>query len=585
MAEVMNGGALTVVTTNPMAVAQRRVLEFAQQPAVRRSLPLIALMLVTVLGFVIYSFVKTPPMRELFPQLADGEKAAVLDTLKKQGMNVEIDSQTGLLRVPESDFYRAKVLLAQAGLPKTTTSGYELLSQMPMGVSQPVEQARLRQTQETELARTIAEIDPIESARVHLAIAPRSALVRETPEARASVVLKVATGRSLGEGQVAAIIHMVSSSIPYLPSANVTVVDQSGKLLSSSASSAEMQLSDDQMQHQTQVERRYRERVLALLSPIVGYQNLSTEVTAQLDFTKVESTKESFDDPVQVRSEQTNTSERTDGGARGVPGTLSNTPPSEPALSNADKPAADAKPADAAAAPLPPASKTSSSTRNFEIGREVKTVQGQSAFLKKLSVAVIIRESPEATAARAESASKAKGKPDAKAEAAATQMAQIEKLVKDAVGFDEKRGDSVSVTALPFAEPVTVAGKHWYEEAWVADSAKSLVGALLIGVLAFGILKPLAPRLFQSPVELAAADHASLRDEASQMDSITLAPGESLEDLKAKLKPKKKGISAELLDTANTYDDKVAVVRMLVGEDAARVTNVFKQLMRSEMIN
>jgi len=159
MAEMTSGGPLAVVRTNPMAVAQQRVFQFVQQPAIRRSLPLFALLAITLLGLVLYGFLKAQPMRELFPQLADGDKAAVIDALKKQGLKVEIDPQTGMLRFPEPDFYRAKVLLAQNGLPRTASSGYDLLTQMPMGVSQPVEQARLRQTQETELARTIADLD------------------------------------------------------------------------------------------------------------------------------------------------------------------------------------------------------------------------------------------------------------------------------------------------------------------------------------------------------------------------------------------------------------------------------------------
>ena len=562
----------------------RRAAEVWAQPAVKRSLPLLVVVVLTAVAFGLYSFMKEPTLRVLFPDLVDADKALVLETLKKRDIKAHIDQASGLVQVPEKDYHRAKVMLAENGLPRTVASGYDLLTQMPIGVSQSVEQARLTQSQETEIAHSIEAIDAVSAARVHLAIPPRSALVREHPEARASVMLKIAGGRNLDEGQISAIVHLVSSSVPFLQASNVAVIDQYGKLLSSTANDPGVRASDEQVVHQRTVERMYRDRVIGLLSPIVGYQNLTAEVTATIDFTKSESTSERYEDPGHLRSEQESTTERSEPSARGVPGTLTNTPPNAAALTTTP-PAA--LPADQAAAAAAPTSRTSNRTRNFEVGRELRTVQASSAHLSRLSVAVIVR-APQASAAQGADKKDAKSgadDQDAAPVAEPLDAKQLTSLVRDAIGYDDERGDSVMVSILPFADALAPDSGHWYEATWVADSAKALCGVLLIGVLTFGLLRPMAPRLFDSPAVLSAADSSALLQESQVAETPLLSAGESLEELKAKLKPKKSGISAEMLDTANTYDDKVALVRMLVSEDAARVTNVFRQLMNSEIIS
>lgn len=574
--------ATSAGNTGVLSVVRRASADFIGQAAVRRTLPLLAVVLLTAFGLLAYHALKAPSLRVLLPEIGDADKALVLETLHKQGITARVDSNSGLLEVPEAAYHRSRIVLAQNDLPRTATAGYALLDELPLGVSQPVEQARLRQTQETELSRSIETIDPVESARVHLAIPPRSALARETPPSRASIMVKVRSGRALEEGQVAAIVHLVASSVPSLVAANVTVVDQHGKLLSSGSGTALQDVSEEQINHQKALERLYRERVLALLSPLVGFSNLTTEVTATLDFTSSEATSESFAEPGRLRSESVSESSTTNPAARGIPGAVSNTPP--PAADVAATPPA-AQTGEAAANTTE--NRSSSQTRNFEVGRELRTTRAPGAHLRKLSVAVVVREAPPAhTPKDASDDDKAGDTADGSTAASSASASPYDKerltaLVKDAVGFDDKRGDSVTVAILPFAEPTEIVERPWYEAAWVADGTKALGAALVLGILAFGVLRPLAPRLFEHHTALASSDAAALLEEDLPTD--TIASGQSLEELKAKLKPKRSGISMEMLDTANTYDDKVALIRMLVTEDSARVTNVFRQLMRGEI--
>ncbi len=538
---------------------------FIRQPAIQRAAPMIVVSLVVALGLVLILLMREPAMVTLFPRLGEEDKAQVLQQLNDQGIKAQLDAATGQVSVPRADFHRAKMLLAAAGLPKASVTGYELLTQLPMGTSRSVEQAKLKQAQESELARSIMEIRDVEGARVHLAVPERSAFVRDQAPPTASVFLKLSPGRALSNGQVQSIVHLVSSSVPFLPVANVTVVDQFGTLLTQPQRDTELGLTAQQLEHKLRFERILRERVMNLLTPVVGLGNVNTEVNVELDFTRTEQTREFYDPQQQVvRSEQESVQESSDGKARGVPGATSNQPP--PPVQATPNPPANQQ---AAAQAEGPRSRSSTSLRNFEVSREVRSTKPALGEVKRLSVAVLLR-SPKVAGADGQMVEKPLSEDERK---------HLTELLQEAVGFDSARGDKVAVISKTFADEVPVATRSWYDAPWLEDAVKQILVVLVLAVIVLGALRPFLNRLLTNSEVTSFSDQPI----TGEGETIEVREGETLDDIKARLKPKKSGISAELLDTANTYDDKVTLIRMLVGEDANRVTAVLKSLIQRDL--
>ncbi len=538
---------------------------FMRQPAVVRAAPMILVSLVVALGLLLILMMREPAMMTLFPKLGEEDKAQVLQQLNEQGIKAHLDTATGQVSVPRTDFHRAKMLLAAAGLPKASVTGYELLTQLPMGTSRSVEQAKLKQAQETELARSIMEIRDVEGARVHLAVPERSAFVRDQAPPTASVFLKLSPGRTLSNGQVQSIVHLVSSSVPFLPVANVTVVDQFGSLLTQPQRDAELGLTAQQLEHKIRVEKLLRERVMNLLTPVVGLGNANTEVNVEMDFTRTEQTREFYDPQSQaVRSQQESVQESSDGKARGVPGATSNQPPAAPQATNTPPAAAQA-----GAQAEGPRSRSSTSLRNFEVSREVRSTRPALGEVKRVSVAVLVR-SPKVLDANGQLVEKPMSEEERK---------HLTELLQEAVGFDAARGDRVAIVSKTFAGEVPMVERSWYDAPWLEDAIKQIVVLLILAVIVLGALRPFLNRLLSN------ADYSALSDEpvTGGGETIEVREGETLDDIKARLKPKKSGISPELLDTANTYDDKVTLIRMLVGDDANRVTAVLKSLIQRDL--
>ncbi len=538
---------------------------FMRQPAIVRSAPMILVSMVILLGLALILMMREPAMVTLFPKLGEEDKAQVLQQLNDQGIKAHLDTATGQVSVPRADFHRAKMLLAAAGLPKASVTGYELLTQLPMGTSRSVEQAKLKQAQETELARSIMEIRDVEGARVHLAVPERSAFVRDQAPPTASVFLKLSAGRTLSNGQVQSIVHLVSSSVPFLPVANVTVVDQFGSLLTQPQRDAELGLTAQQLEHKLRVEKILRERVMNLLTPVVGLGNANTEVNVEMDFTRTEQTREFYDPQAQaIRSQQDSVQESSDGKARGVPGATSNQPPAAPQATNTPPPAAQA-----GAQAEGPRSRSSTSLRNFEVSREVRSTRPALGEVKRVSVAVLVR-SPKAPDANGQLVEKPMTD---------EQRKHLTELLQEAVGFDAARGDKVAILSKTFAEEVPMVQRSWYDAPWLEDAIKQVLVVLVLAVIVLGALRPFLNRLLSN------ADYSAMSDEpvTGEGESIEVREGETLDDIKARLKPKKSGISPELLDTANTYDDKVTLIRMLVGDDANRVTAVLKSLIQRDL--
>ena len=541
------------------------VRKMTSDPAVQKSVPLIFGVIVAFIGLIVFFTMQKADMTTLFASLPESEKSVVIQTLKQNGVNVSLNPSTGEVTVPLEDYHNSRMLLAAEGLPSSVPDGYDNLSDMPMGTSRSVEAIRIKQSLEAELSRSINFISGISSARVHLAIPEKTVFAREIALPSASVFVKLSNGRSLGRQQIQSIVHLVASSVPNLPSENITVVDQFGELLSKPSGDAAGTASNEQMSQTMRLGEIYKSRVISLLTPIVGAGNLKAEINVDMNFTKSEITEESVDPKGNaLRSEQTSLDESAKPEARGIPGALSNAPPLAPDL---NKEAPEGK---GAGKNLQQRSQTS--VKNYEVSRKVETTTAQYGVIKKIKAAVIIREKKVLTAEGTytfETLSKEK-------------LLEIKSLVQEALGFDEARGDSVTVTSSPFVDMLEADIEPWYENNSIKEMLQQFATILILAIVIFGALHPLLKRVvvpagFSSGVGSMAGDEIDVDDE-----KIEVQEGESLEDIKAKLKPKKSAISAEMLDTANTYDDKVAVIRMIVGDEAGRVSSVFKGMMGND---
>ena len=588
---------------------------FYRQPAFQRALPSIAAAVVAIVGLIVYVAIQTPDRTTLFASLSEGEKARVFDALKNNGMDVQIDPATGELTVPVDDYHNAKLNLASQGIPMQTPTGSSALNDMPMGTSRSLEALKIKQSLEYELARSITEIESITNARVHLAIPERSAFARNTQEPSASVFIELASGRTLSSTQVEAIVNLVSSSVPNLGKSKVSIVDQAGRLLSNSIEDAASTASELQFQYRMRIEDIYRSRVERLLTPIVGPGNVSSQVNIDIDFTTLEVTEDRVLPDNVLLSQQKSVDEQVANRARGVPGSIGNTPPAQSnfdAIGNetdvigadanaaGEAPVADAAPqvddvnavpgdantgnivADYALPDAPKKAKTvqeanpmmrsSSEVQNYEVSRQISTRKMPSAKIQKITVAVLLREQMLVG-------------PDGQSQVqkiSVEEKQEIQALVTNALGLTPERGDMVIISSRPFMTKI-VDGVviEWYQEPWVRDLMNKSVMLLIIAVVSLGILRPLMARLLTPSQDALKASFAD--QNMAELEAMDLQDGQSLEDLKAKLKPKKTAISAEMLDTANSYDDKVALIRMMVGDEAGRVSHVFKAMMEKDM--
>jgi len=449
---------------------------FAAQPAVRRTMPYAAAVGVLGSAALAWMVLSPAPQRVLYSELGDAEKAAVTTALDKASIPYKLDPSSGAVTVGEGDIYRARMMVASDGAVAAPSSGTDLIDSMPIGASRSVEAERLRAARERELQLTIMEIDGVESVRVHLAQAEKSVFVRDNSPPRASVMLKLARGRQLSDGQVTAIVNLVTGSVPGLSNDEVKVIDQHGRLVSDkNADSA----NTDRLNMQARMEEKLRSQISQLLTPMFGEGNFSSEIQVDLDMNAVTSARESWNKEGAVRSETTQSSpavETTTG--YGVPGALSNTPPpptqlvpgapqGTPAPAAAPAPAAPG--ATPAAAPAPELNQ--SATRTYELGREVAVSNGTPGDIKRLSVAVVLSSGAMASRKPAD-------------------IAQIKALVGAAVGANLQRGDQVEVIARKFQSEPAAAPVPFYQEPWFATVLRNAVALICVLLLIFFGLRP-----------------------------------------------------------------------------------------------
>jgi flagellar M-ring protein FliF len=546
--------------------AIERLRSFAEQPAVRKARPALGLLGLVGAGALVWSMLSQPDQRDLFRGLGDADKAAMSDALGSAGIDYRIDRNTGALTVSEADYYQAKMLLAQQGLPKAAPSGEDMLGNLPLGASRAVEGERLRGAREQDLARTIEAIDAVATARVHLATEQPSVFLRDQKNAAASVMLKLQPGRTLADAQVAAIASLVASSVPGLSPDAVSIVDQSGRLLSRGAGDAASAAADRQVSLQAQVEGRYAEALDRLLTPLLGAGNFTAEVHADLDFAEMQATRESYPKDLQVvRAENGGWTKDggPDGPAIGIPGALSNTAPAASTLTpnnpaNPDPAAAGAVPGQPGTTSAVAAGRTTENyTRTYELGREVSVTRNQQGSVKRLSVAVAIKDG----------AGKERRTP--------AEIAAIEQLVRGAVGADQARGDLIAVSARKFAttDDAADAGK-WYEASWVPMVARNVSALLVALLLVFGLGRPLLKRR-------AAASKAS--DSATKTGEKSLI-GKQIADAIAQDggTRQESDVTLDMIERAPGYEARAALIRNFVKQDPARAALVVRDLIKAD---
>ena len=348
-------------------------------------------MIISVLAIgvclVVFALMQKPDRTTLYASLPEAEKARVFETLKNAGVDVTLDPTTGDVMVPAGDYHSSRIQLAAQGLPQSVPDGYDTLENIPMGTSRSVETMRLKQAQEVELARSISEISAVRSARVHLALPERSVFVREQMPPTASVFLQLDRGRAMDEGQVTAIINLVAASVPSMAKDNVTVVDQSGRLLSKAPDDPSSILTDNQLQYRMRLENIYRSRIESLVTPIVGPGNATARVNIDFDFTRREMTEESVDpNGNALLSEQSTKDITSKNPAVGIPGAISNTAPTEAEL------VTDGTQSTGSTGSGDVQSQSSSEVRNYEVSRKVQTTQQPTNTIVKINAALLVRD-------------------------------------------------------------------------------------------------------------------------------------------------------------------------------------------------
>ena len=572
-----------ILATSSNALA--RIREAIDQPGFRRAFPTLLASLTAVAAIVLYWGMQKPEMTTLYSSLSESEKSRVLNSLKNMGVDVQLDPATGEILVPADEYHQSRISLAAQGLPEFSGSEMNNLDNLPLGISRSVEGVRLRQVQEAELAKSITEISSVKASRVHLALPEKSVFVRDQTPPTASVFVNLKNGRKLDKTQILAITNLVSSSVPGMNPGNVSIVDQFGNLLSNSPDDPDQVLADSQLEYRMKLENIYRNRIQSLVTPIVGSNNVNAQVNLEIDFTRREVSQEIVDpDSSATLSEQNSLNVTAKKDAIGIPGAISNEPPQEATVNQEQNQAGLA--ANNATNQDEEKFETKSSTelKNYENSKTFETVKNPTNVITRIDAALLIRDKkvidPETQ--------------EVSYEPVAQEVIQeLENLVKSALGIKPERGDTLTITSQPFVEEFDGFEEKWYETPWFRSTVENSLLVLLIGIVALGVVRPMLNKILvptastNSVMELYAeaetmAEVAAKR--ATETAAVEVDEGESLDEIKAKLKPKKRGgISADLLDTANTYDDKVALVRMIVTDEAGRVANVFKQMMRDDL--
>ena len=517
------------------------------------------------LGVAVVLWSQTPNYSLLYGSLAQKDISEVMQALQQAGIDYKIDEHSGAVMVPTADVQEARLKLAGDGLPRSEGLGFELLQQdTGFGTSRLVEAARFQRALEGELSRTITTLTNVHSARVHLATPKQSVFVRKRKNPSASVVVKLYPGRVLEKGQVEAIVHLVASSVPELTPGRVTVVDHKGRLLSGKDESREMAMTSRQLEYTRELEERYKQRIEDILTPLLGIDGMRAEVTAELDFTFTEQTQERFNpDLPALRSEQVNEQKNQLSSVQGIPGALSNQPPGggvAPARTGAE----DLPPGEEA--PAEPVTISKNATRNYELDKTISHTRLATGTLRRLSVAVVVDDQYVKDAS-----GQIKAQPRTEEE-----IAQISNLVREAIGFNAQRGDSVRVINSRFRPPEAPAPlpePGFWEQSWFWDLIRQGGGVLLVLLLMFGVLRPTMKRLTAMPVS---SRPAQLGSEGAQNTPEGQLPSGMNRNAGAGANENVK------LPGPEQYENVLEAAREMVSEDPKRVAQLVKQWVRED---
>lgn len=564
---------------NPIdAVAQSRV--------VRHFGKLVGLAGAIAIGMVVVLWSAEPSFTPLYDNMSGKDAAQAADALMSRDIEFRLDAATGTLMVEQGRISEARLLLASQGLAGNSAAGMEMLQEeQGIGTSQFIEAARYNHALEAELVRSVESIHAVETARVHLAIPEQSIFIRNRAKPSASVIVKLYPGRTLNQGQVEAIVQMIASSIAMLESSEVKVVDQFGRLLTDDED-AGMAQTTRQFDYTRKLEDSFVDRIINLLQPIVGQGKVNAQVAAQLDFSTVESTREAYDPERSViRSEQISEEEnRSLSQALGIPGALSNQPPASGEIEGA----AEAEiGANGAVNEEIPTNQNRSATRNYEVDRIISHTSNPVGSIQRLSVAVVIDE--KQITADDGSLSKAPYSEE--------EIARFVKLIKETIGFDANRGDSVSVVnasflelATPEIEPIP-AWKSLLSESWIVNLIKQVLGALGALLVYFIFVRPLLRSLSlkssDAPAAPAAADDNSVQHLGTALPMHQPAamagqyPGGAGIGI-PNLAQDPNSAAAMVRRKDATYEQKVDMARSMVMDDPARVANVMKNWVGDE---
>lgn len=503
----MDDAVVAVDNRDPQAGNAPNLLQrFNQQPNPRKILIIVVAAALIAAAIGAYLWSRDPGYRILFSGLSDRDGGQIIQSLQQMNIPYRLDAG-GVISVPADQVYNARLQLASQGMPKGGTAGFELLDNQKFGISQFGEQVNYQRAIEGELARSIESLAAVQSARVHLAMPKQTVFLRDQQKPTASVLLTLHPGRILDGSQVAGIVHLVSSSVPDLPIRNVTVVDQNGSLLSSipelGVNNTNSPLNQRQLAYVHQIEQMLSDRVQKILEPIVGVDNVKAEVTAQVDFSEIEQTSESFKpnsapNASAIRSEQTSEGTGSSGAQpSGVPGALSNQPPGA-----ATAPITLPNPPGVAVNTGQNQTSHKEATRNYEVDKTIQHVKNPVGTIKRVSVAVVVnykRVNQKDGGIRSVPLTQA-------------EMNQISNLVREAMGYNKDRGDTLNVVNAAFADRVLdVAGKSFLEKltdyliAHTADIVKVILIALVLAYLLFGVVRPILRDVIRPKQEQRAA--------------------------------------------------------------------------------
>ncbi|WP_329742669.1 flagellar basal-body MS-ring/collar protein FliF [Dyella sp. A6] len=530
--------------------------------AARQLLLLVGVAAAVAFGVAVVLWSRGPNYTLLYAGLEQKDAAAITQALQAAGTPYKLGPDGASIMVPASKLAATRLKLAAQGLPQGVAStGVEqqASSGSPFGMSDLAERTHYQQMLEMDLGNTIASLQSVRSARVHLAMPQPSAFLRDNHPASASVLVTLYPGRQLDSSQVAAIVHLVSSSVPGLDPGNVSVVDQQGQLLTTSDPGSVGALGDVRLRLATRMENSYAQRIEDLLTPLVGPGRVHAQVSVDLNFSQSEKASETYDpNHPALRSEQTSSDQRSAGGSSGVPGALSNQPPNvvaQPTAANPGKGAAVATASSSkTSATAAPVDISKSATRNYELDRTISHVSNPAGGITRLTVAVLVDNKlvagPKGTT---------KSVPFT-----AQELQRLTELTKNAVGFDAARGDSVTVINQSFSQvpgQQSLPTQSFWQRPGMLDLIKQGVGLLVALIVAFGLLRPLLRGVFKGPATAQPAElpapvpTVSVRvdDDADEEQGVRLA-----------------GPSHE------AYEQRIQLARRMVNDDPRQVAQVVK---------